>query len=396
MKDILIITHFYQAPFEEGNGRFNYIAEKLSDFNSVEVVTSSFSHIKKKQRLDQSEFESKYKLTYISEPGYFKNVSIKRLYSHMVMAKNLSKYLKKRKKPDVVYCAVPSLSVGLVAAKFCKKNSVKFIIDIQDLWPEAFGMVNKIPGISPVLFSPLKQVADFIYSSADSIVGVSKTYCERAVNVNPKVNRYDSVFLGTELDEFDEFKKMELPARKDQNSFLLAYIGTLGHSYDLTCVLNALAILKRKGLHGIKFIVMGDGPLKDKFEKLASSLNLNVQFTGRLKYSDMVSFLCGCDVAVNPITQGAAQSIINKVGDYAAAGLPVINTQECQEYRTLVSDYGIGYNCKNNDPDDLALKILDLYNSPEIRVEMGKNNRKLAEVLFDRKISYKKILRLLG
>lgn len=396
MKDILIIAHFHQAPCEEGNGRFNYIAEKLSDFHSVEVVTSSFSHIKKTQRLDKSKFESKYKLTYISEPGYFKNVSIKRLFSHMIMAKNLSEYLKNRKKPDVVYCAVPSLSVGLVAAKFCIRNNIKFIIDIQDLWPEAFGMVNKIPGISPVLFYPLKQVADFIYSSADSIVGVSKTYCERAVNVNSKVNRYDSVFLGTELDEFDEYKKNEPTARKDSNSFWLGYIGTLGHSYDLTCVLNALAILKRKGLHGIKFIVMGDGPLKDKFIEISRSLNLDVEFTGRLKYSDMVTYLCECDVAVNPIAQGAAQSIINKVGDYAAAGLPVINTQECQEYRALVSDYGIGYNCKNNDAEDLALKILDLYNSPEIRVEMGKNNRNLAEVLFDRKISYKKILRLFG
>ena len=42
----------------------------------------------------------------------------------------------------------------------------------------------------------------------------------------------------------------------------------------------------------------------------------------------MVGMLGVCDIAVNSISKGAAQSIINKHGDYAAAGLPVVNTQE--------------------------------------------------------------------
>ena len=40
-----------------------------------------------------------------------------------------------------------------------------------------------------------------------------------------------------------------------------------------------------------------------------------------MSYEDMVQTLVQCDIAVNPIIKGAAQSIINKVGDYAAAGL---------------------------------------------------------------------------
>jgi len=30
MKDLLFITHFTQVPGEQGNGRFNYIAEKIN------------------------------------------------------------------------------------------------------------------------------------------------------------------------------------------------------------------------------------------------------------------------------------------------------------------------------------------------------------------------------
>ena len=84
--------------------------------------------------------------------------------------------------------------------------------------------------------------------------------------------------------------------------------------------------------------------LKEEFEKYAKDNNVNSEFLGRLDYEEMVGYLCACNIAVNPISKGAAQSIINKVGDYAAAGLPVINTQESVEYRKLVEDYQIGFN----------------------------------------------------
>ena len=56
----------------------------------------------------------------LKEPGYTKNVSFKRFYSHYVMGRNLRKYLSNRKKPDVIYCAVPSLDVAKTAAKYAK------------------------------------------------------------------------------------------------------------------------------------------------------------------------------------------------------------------------------------------------------------------------------------
>lgn len=110
----------------------------------------------------------------------------------------------------------------------------------------------------------------------------------------------------------------------------------------------------------------------------------------------MVSILVECDIAVNPISHGAAQSIINKHGDYAAAGLPVLNTQESEEYRDLVCKYGIGINCNNADAEDLADKILILYYNEELRKIMGKNSRKLAENKFDRAVTYRDIFKLLG
>lgn len=394
VKDILIIAHFTQVPGEAGNGRFKYIAEKINKKNAtVEIVTTEFSHrTKNKRNLTKEQLNNiSYKLTMLKEPGYKKNVSFKRFYSHYVIGENLRKYLRNRKKPDVIYCSVPSLDLAKVAAKYAKKHNIRFIIDIQDLWPEAFKMVFNIPVISSVIFNPMKKKADYIYSAADEIVAVSQTYVNRALGVNNKVIEAHSIYLGTELAYFDKLVEQNRLVDKTSNELWIVYIGTLGHSYDIYSVIDALKILKAKGINNIKFIVMGDGPLKSKFELYANENEINAMFTGRLGYEKMVGILKSCDIAVNPVKSGSAGSIINKVGDYAAAGLPVINTQECDEYQILLESNEAGYNCKNKDPFDIANKIERLFDY-QLRKKLGANNRKIAVNYFDRSSTYKKIL----
>lgn len=117
-------------------------------------------------------------------------------------------------------------------------------------------------------------------------------------------------------------------------------------------------------------------------------------FTGQLPYPQMVSTLCLCDFAVNPIRKGAA-SIINKVGDYAAAALGVINTQECEEYKRLLREYGAGIHCENGDGAALERAIETLYAQKERREAMGRGNRRLAEERFDRGASYETLCALI-
>ena len=398
MKNILIVAQYTSLPTESKLGRFNYIAEELKRTYqcNVEIVTTRFDHIKKELVEEKEIIEGSYKYTMLDELGYKKNIGLDRILSHYILSKNLQKYLKTRKKPDVIYCAIPSLAYASVAATYAKKNGIKFIIDIQDLWPEAFKMVFNFPLISNIIFAPMKWKANRIYRTADQIVAVSETYAKRAMNVNKKCSTPVCVFLGTNKKEFDSYKST-YKISDTKNEIWLAYIGTLGHSYDLSGVFDAMKLLKCKGVDNIKFLVMGDGPLKNQFQNYAQKLelSLDVLFTGRLDYPEMVRRLTKCDIAMNPIMHGAAQSIINKVGDYAMAGLPVISTQECIEYRTLLDKYGAGINCDNGDIQQLSDAILRLCNSKELRLELGKNNRRLAEERFTRENSYKVILDLI-
>ena len=395
---ILMIANFVTLPWEGGNSRFPYILEKLDcKNNDVEFITSNFRHGTKKHReLPKEEIKKlDYKITLINEPGYRKNVSLKRFHSHKILARNIKKYLdKKEGKPDVIYCAVPSLDVAKVVTKYAKKNNIRLIIDIQDLWPEAFEMVFNIPVISNIIFYPMKRQANYIYSNADEVVAVSDTYVNRALKVNKKVDKGLSVFLGTDLNIFDKYKE-ENKIEFNDDFIRLAYIGTLGHSYDIKCIIDAIKILNKKGINNIKFIIMGDGPLKNNFEEYAKQENVDCEFTGKLEYQKMVGMLCACDIAVNPITGKSAASIINKVGDYAAAGLPVINTQNSDEYRELIDKYETGFNCSNGNSADIAEKLEIFIKNKEKRINCGQSNRKLAEEKFDRNKNYERIINLI-
>lgn len=383
--DIVIISEFCEDFSITDNDRFLYLAKMLAVNNDVEIITSSFRHTTKSHRKEPAE-NWPFTITFIDEPGYPRNICLKRFTSHNRWGKNVLAYMEKRNQPDVVYCAVPSLTGPNLIAKYCEKNNIRFVIDVQDLWPEAFQMVFNLPIVSNVGFAPFTTLANGIYKRADVICAVSDTYCKRALKVNDKCKNTNAVFLGTDLSVFDKYASREPMLTKEKGEVWLAYCGTLGSSYDLTCVFDALELLDNQN---VRFIIMGDGPKMDEFKEYAERKGINTKFTGRLKYDAMCSLLSSCDITVNPITHKAAQSIINKHADYAASGLPVVSTQESDEYRNLVDKYNMGFNCKNNDAVDLAYKIKLLIEDDEMRKRMGANARRCAKEKFDRNRTYK-------
>lgn len=391
MKDIVIIANFCGDFSESDNGRFIYLCKELSKDNTVEIITSDFSHFTKcyKNKLVN---DWPFKITYLHESGYDKNISLKRLISHRTWGNSVLKYLRERENPDVVYCATPSLSAPLKASKYCIENKIKFIVDIQDLWPEAFKMVFNVPIMSNIIFSPLKKMADTIYQRANVICGVSESYVNRALEVSDLDKEHHAVFLGTNLEDFDSFTKNNPIIKKNKDEKWLGYCGSLSSSYDIKCIIDALSILKNRKKEIPKFIIMGDGEKKSEFENYANLKGIDTVFTGRLPYDQMCPILSQCDIVVNPITGKSAASIINKHGDYASAGVPVINTQDSVEYKKLVEKYNMGFNCENSNSKEVAEKIEILLANNRLREDMGLNARKCAKEKFDRDYTYKELI----
>lgn len=394
MKRIVIIDHFSQTPDEVGNNRFLYLAELLNSKGyQVEIVTTDFSHKNKATRqIDADAFSGlPYQFTMLPEPGYPKNVCIRRFWSHHRFGRNLYAYLKKVPRPDLVFAAVPSLDAAGVAATYCRKTKVPYIVDVQDLWPEAFRLVFNIPIVSSLIFSPMMMAANRIYGQADKIVAVSDTYKNRGLQNCKKDAQGLCVFLGTDLAAFDE-AVANYAVDKPEGETWIAYAGTLGHSYNIQIVLDALNLLPDQLTKNLVFKVLGDGPLMERFKESARECKVRVDFLGRVQYAQMGAWLKSADIAVNPIAKGAAQSIINKHADYAASGLPVISTQECPEYRQLLDNYECGINCDPDSPEQVALALERLLKDSSLRKTMGAASRRMAEERFDRATTYQQIV----
>jgi glycosyltransferase involved in cell wall biosynthesis len=223
---------------------------------------------------------------------------------------------------------------------------------------------------------------------------VSQRYVDRALSVNKKCKSGHAVFLGTSLETFEKNARTSEPKIKKENTdeIWLGYCGSLATSYDIPCVIQALRILKDRGAQTPRFIIMGDGARKVEFENDAQSAEIDTVFLGSLPYDQMCAQLVQCDMVVNPIIKGSAASIINKHGDYASSGLPVLNSQDSPEYRELVDQYHMGLNCINGNAEDLADKLQVLIMDKNLRREMGKNAKRCAEEKFDRRHSYKELV----
>lgn len=400
MKKIAVISMGVKLNGEKGYSRFRYIGDFLSDAGyQVDLITTTFQHWEKAQRDVEaiSKEEYKFRLKFIYEPGYKKNIDLRRIASHRIAAKNLKKLLEKEGDYDLIYCEIPPNDVALAAAQYAHDKGIPFVPDVNDLWPEAMRMVVDIPVVSDILFYPLKRDAEKVYSLVSGIIGTSDEYRDRPLK-NQKLDvPRKTVYVGNEIAEFDKGVSRYGPEiLKKEGEFWVTYAGTIGTSYDIrTMVLAGKELMDRK-MDNIKIKILGNGPLKEELEKLAKDQGCrNVEFLGYVSYPEMAAWLAKSDILVNSFVKKAPQSIVTKIGDYLAAGKPMINTCMSPEFRMKVEKDGFGINILPEDSRILADAVTDLYKDPEGRNRMGKRAREIAMEQFDRPQSYKKITELI-
>ena len=172
----------------------------------------------------------------------------------------------------------------------------------------------------------------------------------------------------------------------------LAY---LRNSYDFINVFKALNELNKRGYLDICFNIFGDGDRKDELKDLSKKYFPNTVFWGYLPYVEAIQRLSQSYLALNPVLKASFSSVINKVGDYAASGIPVVNSQNSDEYRQLVDEYKCGLNAKPEDYLDIANKMEVLLRNPNMARAYGTSNRKLFDDMFDRRKTYSKIVEAL-
>ena len=400
MKKIAVITMGVRLDGEKGYTRFRYLCDFLTKSGyQVDLITTTFQHWEKAQRDMEKIKKEDYQfgIKFIYEPGYKKNVDLKRIRSHKIAAKNLTALLEKEGDYDLLYAEIPPNDVALAAAEYAKRRGIPFVADVNDLWPEAMRMVLDIPVVSSILFHPLQRDAEKVYSLVSGVIGTSDEYRDRPFQNQKRSVPKATVYVGNEISVFDKgAEENDALVAKIENEFWVSYAGTIGTSYDIRTMVLAAEELAGRGRQNIRIKILGGGPMKDELEALARERQIyNVEFVGYAPYDKMAAYLKKSDILVNSFVRKAPQSIVTKIGDYLAAGRAMINTCMSPEFRRKVEADGFGVNIEPEDVKILADAIEDLYENEEKRLEMGKKARKIAEEQFDRPKSYRKIEELI-
>ena len=386
-----------------GQSRIQFLACLLAGEGfEVDLITSTFQHWDKAQRdtTDERYQGLPYRIRFVYEPDFKKNVELRRIRSHATFARNLRALLESRfaEDPhayDLIYSLIPMNDMARTCAEVAHEHHVPFVVDVNDLWPEAMRMAIDIPVVSDIAFAPFARDAKRAYELATAVIGTSDEYADRPAKdrTEPYIKR--TVYVGNDLGAFDEGAREHAgEVMKPDDEIWIAYAGTMSTSQDLATLVEAIAIASGKDSR-IRCKLLGDGPNRPKLESLAKDLDAPVDFIGYVPHGLMAAYLCASDITVNSLVKTAAQSIVTKIGDYLAAGIPMINTGLSPEFCGKVEADGFGVNVQPEDAQALSAAILKLVADPERCAEMGRRARNIAEEQFDQKRSYQVIVELI-
>jgi hypothetical protein len=346
--------------------------------------------------MDFDHGEKKYKNNYENErihylhvPSYKKNLSVKRLYSHICFALQLKQFLQNQKiKPDIIYCAMPTSTAAVVCGAYCRKNNIRFVIDVVDLWPDSLFPVNSFFKLFKWLFIPWKYLTINAYKNADFIIGESKKYVQIASKYNPSVPAR-TIYLGIDKEQIELLRgRSNIVIEKPDNEIWICYAGSLGNSYDFDVLLNAVKNLNN--ICNYKLLFIGDGERRIYLEDKIKELDLDGIITGFVTYSDYLKYLSYCDVGVNIFKKNTLVVHSYKFNDYVASNLFIVNSLK-GETAELIDTYKIGLNF--NFFDCLLEDILrDVCEKWDIYKKYKNNNIKLINEVLDKKIIYPQVL----
>lgn len=391
-KRIAIISlHGAWLPYEGHSSRFYNMALVFSKRGwDVDLISGDFEHFEKKKRdiNEINKIDYGFKNSFVHVLPYKKNTDPVREISNWVAKNGILSHLKKNNY-DAVYCAIPPNNVAASVMKYCHHKNIPCVIDIEDLWPECMNNLIKNKLLQKVIFPYYFKSAETAYKYADAAIGTSDDYTQRAIKNNNRNIPTKTIFVGSELDLFDKgVTEHSNEIFKPNDEYWVAYAGSISTSYDIKTLIDAAKKIKTID-SSIRFKILGAGQLKNELEQYSKDIDAsNVSFLGYTKYPKMAAYLNKSDIVVNSFVKGVAQSFVTKIGDYLSSYSVIINTLENPLFMDFINNNKVGINIEPENVDAMVEAIIQIKNNPIESKEMAFRGRKLAELYFDKKVSY--------
>ncbi|MBR4017304.1 MAG: glycosyltransferase [Oscillospiraceae bacterium] len=344
-------THHYQERIAYGEN-----ALRKAGYNCT-YITSDFHHTSKKRH--QVDLPHCIQLPTV---GYTKNLSFRRLYSHMRFAKDAMKAVADLK-PDLLYVEVPPNSLCKEAAKYKKRNpNVKLVFDIFDMWPESFPS-NKLKKLLKIPFGIWAKFRNKGLPAADLVFTECDLFQEA---LQPHLKGVESRTLHLCKPAATTEICKPLP---QQETIHLCYLGSINNIIDIPAI-SAL-IGQVQALRPVVLHIIGDGETRDTLIESVEATGATVQFHGSVyDNGEKQAIFDMCSFGLNIMKDSVFIGLTMKSVDYFAGGLPIINSIG-GDTRSLVETRQIGINLNRENPGETAKKIAGI--DTETHLQMRNN-----------------------
>lgn len=271
------------------------------------------------------------------------------------------------KKYDLIITVAPPFHLAYLGLMFKKRFGSKLLYHIQDLQIEAAQDLNMLS--SQKLFEKIYKIEKNILDKADYISSISEGMINK---IKAKTDK--EVFLFPNWVDTSLF--FPLPSRhllKTKWGFQITdtvclYSGAIGEKQGLESILNAAELLV--DIPGIKFVIGGSGPYKEKLIQLAASKKLsNVQFLPVQDKGVFNEFLNMADLHL--ILQKATASDLvmpSKLTTIlAVGGVSVVTSPQNTSLFDLINKYDVGFAIEPENDELLADTISNAANNVNIQ-----------------------------
>ena len=300
------------------------------------VVLTDFIHASKTS-LD----EEREGYLFVKTKPYAKNISIQRLYSHLLFARDAFREAEKLQ-PDVLHVLVPANSLAKEADRYKKKHpNVKLYLDLIDLWPETLP-ISRFKNTLP--FQLWRRVRDAHLSRADVV------YCEcglykkvLGVEENP---RYQVLYWAKAQGSVESNPKLS------EERIDLCYLGSVNNIIDMDKIIEICQSLGKN--KPVLLHLIANGEKKQEFLDKLCKHQIAVEDHGTIYDDDKKQKIFDqCHFGLNIMKHSVCVGLTMKSLDYFRAGLPILNNIQ-GDTSAFVQEYGIGISADGDYKEQIA------------------------------------------
>lgn len=248
----------------------------------------------------------------------------------------------------------PHLVAAAATYVVARLRRARFVLEVRDLWPETLIDMTGREGLEARIF---RVVANHLYRDSQAIIVLAQGSKDRIVELGFQSEKIHYVPNGVDLELFEQIDERASPVLLDPTKATFVYAGAHGPANELRVLVEAAALLQKRGRADVEILLVGDGPSKQDLMSLKDRLGASqVRFHEPIPRNRIPALLAQAAAGVHTLKDAAVFRYgvsPNKVFDYMAAGLPVITNVQGEMAR-LVDASGCGVHVAPGDPEAMA------------------------------------------